>query len=684
MNIYKGEETPMKNIPIDGVRNFALMGHTGSGKTALVDSILFKLGTIDRQGSPDNTDWTDEEKSRQISIWAKPFDGVYTAASGKERRLVMIDTPGFADFIGQMMAAARVTDAALITVDASSGIQVGTQRAWKACEKRNLPRGIAITCLDKEDTDFNATLELIQSHWGKDRCVPIVLPTTDGKAVDVLNTKDDEIPADLQDPIKEIKDHLIELAAETDDMLMEKYFEGEELTAEEFSDGLRKSVHNAKFIPVFATSVKTDMGIKETMDSISRLFPSPHDYPVSCAEGNKISADESEPFSGLVWRCANDPFVGQMNFIRVFSGVLKPGMEIYNASKETKEKVGNILYVNGKKTTEVAEAKAGDIVALPKLKNTGLNDSLCAVGSNIKFEPIVFPSPVTAYAVSPKKKGDEDKIGMALTRAAAEDPAIQINRNVETHELVLWGMGDMHLEVTLERIKNRSNVEIVHTTPKVAYKETVTSTGEGHYKHKKQSGGRGQYGECYVRVCPRDPSDEEWFVNNIVGGAIPSNFIPACEKGFHEGLEKGPLVGAQVINVKITLYDGSYHEVDSSEVAFKIAASRALHQAIEQAKPVLLEPIMNVKVYVPDQFMGDINGLLNTKRGRILGMEPEDGLQLITADVPQAELFKFCSELRSITGGKGTFEMEFSRYEQVPSNIAQKIIEAARAEKEES
>jgi elongation factor G len=677
----------MKNIPIDNVRNFALMGHTGSGKTSLVDSILFKLGQVDRVGSPENgtsvADWTDEEKAHKISIWAKPFDGVYTAASRKVRRLVMTDTPGFADFIGQMVAAAEITDAALITVDASSGIQVGTQRAWKACQKRNLPRGIAITCLDKDDTDFDETLMEIKQQWGEDRCVAMVLPTGDGKAIDILNTPKEQVPDHLKDRVKAIKDHLIELAAETDDSLMEKYFEGEELTADEFSEGLRKSVHDAHLIPVFATSVKADMGVKETMDSISRLFPSPHDYPVSCAEGNQISAEEDQPFSAQVWRCYNDAFIGQLTFIRIYSGVLKPGMEIYNPTKNQKEKVSTILYVDGKKTTEAQEAKAGDIVALTKLKHTYLNDSLCSLGSEIQFEPIVFPAPVTAYAVEPKNKVDADKIGQALHRATDEDPSTKLVHDSETHELVLWGMGDMHLDVTLEHIRNRSNVEMTHHTPKVAYMETITGSGEGHYKHRKQSGGRGQYGECYIRIRPKDPAEEEWFVNKLVGGSIPGNFVPACEKGFVEGLTNGPLVGSQVINVQVELYDGSYHDVDSSEVAFKIASSRALHEAIEKSNPVLLEPIMSVKVIVPEQFMGDISGLLNTKRGRILGMGPEDGLQAITADVPQAELFKFCSELRSITSGQGSFEMEFSRHEQVPANLASKIITEAKAAKEE-
>ncbi|MDZ8117767.1 elongation factor G [Pontiella agarivorans] len=677
----------MKNIPIDNVRNFALMGHTGSGKTSLIDSILFKLGQVDRVGSPENgtsvADWTEEEKTHGMTIWAKPFDGVYTAASRKIRRLVMIDTPGFADFIGHKICAAEITDAALITIDAAAGIQVGTQRAWKSAEKRNLPRGIAITCLDKDDTSFDDMLMEIKERWGDERCIPMVLPTSDGKAVDILNTPFSEIPDELKERVKSIKDHLIELAAETDDALIEKYFNGEELSADEFSEGLRKSVHDAHLIPVFATSVKADMGVKETMDSISRLFPSPHDYPVSCAEGNEISADEDQPFSAQIWRCFNDPFVGQMTFIRIYSGVLKPGMEVYNPVKDQKEKISAILYVDGKKTTEAQEAKAGDIVALTKLKNTFLNDSLCAVGSSIKFEPIVFPSPVTAYAVEPKNKADADKIGQALHRATDEDPSIRLEHNTETHELVLWGMGDMHLEVTLEHIKNRSNVDMTHHTPKVAYKETITGSGEGHYKHKKQSGGRGQYGECYIRIRPKSEEEPKWFLNKIVGGAIPGGFIPACEKGFVEGLQNGPLVGSKVINVQVELYDGSYHDVDSSEVAFKIAGSKALHEAIEKSSPVLLEPIMTVKVVVPDQFMGDISGLLNTKRGRILGMGPEDGLQVINADVPQAEMFRFCSELRSLTSGQGSFEMDFARYEQVPAHLASKVISDAKAAKEE-
>ncbi|MBM4152455.1 MAG: elongation factor G [Kiritimatiellaceae bacterium] len=676
----------MKGIPISGVRNFALMGHTGSGKTSLLDVMLYILGTNERVGSVDEknsmADWTPEEQEHEISIWAKPFDGVYTAASGKQRRFVIIDTPGYADFIGQLIATAEITDAGLIVVDAISGIQVGTNRAWKVCEKRNLPRGIVITGLDKPEASFEKTLETIKAMWGDSRCVPVVLPTPDGKAeVDILNTPTDAVPANMADAVKAIRDHLIELAAETDDKMMEKYFNGEELSADEFSEGIRKSVHDAHLIPVFACSSKTKIGVKETMDSISRLFPSPEDYPVKCADGHEVATGENEPFAGLVWRSVNDAFTGQLSFVRVYRGSLKPNSEVLNSTKDEKERIGSILYINGKKATDCLEAKAGDIIALPKLKNTFLNDTLCSPAEKITFKEIEFPHPVMAYAVEPKTKGDEDKIGTVLHRAADEDPSIRVERNTETRETLLWGMGDMHLDVTLEHIKNRNKVDITHHTPKVAYRETITATGEGHYKHKKQSGGRGQYGECFVRVHPRAPGDEEWFANKLVGGSIPSNFVPACQKGFLEGMSKGPLVGAEVSNLKVELYDGSYHDVDSSEVAFKIAGSRALHEAIEKARPVLLEPIMTLTITVPDEYMGDITGVLNTKRGRILGMGMEEGLQVITSEIPQVETFKFCSELRSITGGRGSFELTFARYEQVAANIAQKIIAAAQKDK---
>lgn len=676
----------MKDIAIANVRNFALMGHTGAGKTVLVDAILFKMGVNDRFGSTADgssmADWTDEEKERKITIWAKPFDGVYESTGGQKYDIVMLDTPGYADFYGQVVGASTITDAGLIVVDATGGIQIGTNRAWRRCETLGLPRGIVITGLDKENASFDASLKAIQALWGP-RCIPVVIPSRDGKkVVDVLAPAG--APADMVDEVEALKNSLIESAAESDDKLIEKYLGGEALTPDEVAAGLRKAVADCKLVPVFAAVAKNDMGVIELVDNIGRLFPSPMDRVVKDATGNVVDVSTTAPFSGMVWRVINDPFVGQLSFVRIYSGTLKADSEIHNATKDTKERIGALYFLNGKKTETIPEAEAGDIVALAKLKNTALNDTLCAHGKSFKFTPIVFPNPTASYAVAPKTQGDEDKLGTGIHRIADDDPTIRVERNTETKELIISGMGEVHLDVTLGRMKKRSNVEIVLSTPKVPYKETVTGLGEGHYKHKKQSGGRGQYGEVYLRVAPLKTSETEWFEDALVGTAVPRNFLPAIEKGLLEGLAKGAIAGYPVINTKVAVYDGSSHDVDSSEIAFKIAASRAFADGMSKAHPVLLEPIMTVKVIVPDQYMGDITGDMNHRRGRILGIGNEDGMQVITAEVPQAEMFRYSSELRSMTGGRGSFEMEMNRYDIVPSNIAQKVVaEAQKHRKEE-
>lgn len=676
----------MKNVAIADVRNFVLVGHTGSGKTTLVDALLFKLGVNDRLGSVDDdssmADWTDEEKSRRISIAAKPFDGQYKTQGGKTTRMVFMDTPGYADFFGQVVAASAVADAALLVIDATSGIQVGTNRAWRRCEELGLPRGIVISGIDKENADFSGTLKAIQDVWGANRCVPVALPSKDKSSVtDVLASSD--VPDDLSEEVETIKSRLVESAAETDDALIEKYLGGESLTAEEISDGLKGAVNSGGLVPVFALCAKSDVGVNELLDGISRLFPSPEERAKKDKDGEEIDPAASAPFAGLVWRSVNDPFVGQLTFVRVAGGTVTSDSELTNVANGQKERIGALYFVRGKKQETVPEAQAGDIVAMAKLKHTALNDSLCGPGSSQQLPEIEFPNPVMAYAVEPKTQADEDKLGSGLQRVCAEDPTLNVKKTSETHELILSGMGDVHLDVAVKRLKGRSNVEVVLSTPKVAYKETITSDGEGHYKHKKQSGGRGQYGEVYLRVEPRDPEDGEWFVNKIVGGAIPSGFIPAVEKGLKEGLTKGAVAGYPVTNVRVTIYDGSYHDVDSSEIAFKIAGARALGEALGQARPVLLEPIMQMKVMIPEQFMGDVTGDLNHKRGRILGMGADGGMQVITADVPQAEMFQYCSQLRSITGGRGSFEMEFSRYQAVPANVAQKVVADAQKAKED-
>ena len=672
----------MKDIPIADVRNFVLVGHTGSGKTALVDSVLYKLGVNDRLGNPgDGTsmvDWTDEEKNHKISMWAKPFDAVWRPKGGRALRLVMIDTPGYADFYGQVVAATQVADAALITVDATAGVQVGTMRAWKRCEVLGLPRAIAITGLDKENADLEATVTALQDLWGS-RCELVTYPSDDKKSMmDALMASGDRAT--------EIRARLTDVAAESSDVLIEKVLNGETLTAEELSSGLRASVTQLKFIPIFSVMARQSVGLEELMTGFARLMPSPLDRCAKNAEGQDVNPAADAPLVAQVWRSINDSF-GQLTLARIWGGTLKENSEVSNAMKDQKERVGTVYFLNGKKQETVSEAQAGDIVALAKLKATGLNDTLCTSGKTIKMAPIVFPKPVVSFAVTPKNQSDDDKLGQGLHRVADDDPTIHVQRNDETHEVIISGIGDMQITAAMERMKTRSKVEVLLHTPKVAYKETVTAKGEGHHKHKKQSGGRGQYGEVYLRIEPMKGGTEDWFVDGIVGTSIPRNFLPAIEKGLVDGMTRGALAGYPVVNTMVTVYDGSSHDVDSSEIAFKIAARTAFKDGMTKAKPVLLEPIMTIRVAIPGDFMGDCTGDLNHKRGRILGMESEDGMQVIVAEVPQSEVFKYSSELRSMTGGRGSFSLEFNRYDIVPSNVAQKIIaEAAKhkhAEEEE-
>lgn len=666
----------MNPLPVSNTRNVVVLGHTGSGKTTLIDAILFKTGHNDRLGLVSNgssmADWTDEERDRNISIWAKPFHVSYATSEGQSLDLTLIDTPGYLDLYGQAVAAASVADAAIIAVDAAAGIQVGSIRAWRLCESLNLPRAVAITGLDKENTDFEKTCSALQSAWGK-MCVPVELPTLDRHAIIDILAKDrvpDELAADAEKAMRVLEED----AAEEDDALLNKYLSGEHLSREELTAGLRVAFKRSHIVPVFEVEALQGIGVSALLDEVFRLFPSPLDREWRNAAGQKINPDANAPFCGLVWRAVNDPFMGQMQFLRVMGGTLTADADVHNITKNQKERIGSLHRLNGKKDETVASATAGQIVALAKLKSTGINDTLCAAGSGIAQTPIHFPQPVMSVAVVPKTAGDDDKVGIGLHRIVEEDSTLRLERNPETHELILSGMGDIHLDIAVSRMKKRSNVDVELKIPKVAYKETVTGRGEGHYKHKKQSGGRGQYGEVYLRVSARDPSDDEWFVNDIVGGAIPKNFMPAVEKGVLEGLHRGVLAGFPIINAKVRVFDGTYHDVDSSEVSFKIAGSRALSDGASKAKPVLLEPIMNVRITFPEQYMGDITGDLNHRRGRILGIETESGMQVITADVPQAEIFRYAAELRSITQGQGVFEATFNRYDMVPAHISQKII----------
>ncbi len=672
----------MKDVPIADIRNLVLMGHNGSGKTTLTDALLFKLGVNDRLGAVDNAssmaDVTEEEHSRKLTLYARPFTGSWNKGKDRQKGLVFFDTPGYADFFGQVIAATHAADAGLIVLDANAGVPVGALRSWKLCESYALPRGIVITGLDRENADFDRTLEAIRAAWG-DVCVPVMRPMPDLSAINFVLADDCE--ADAQSA--EFRNRLTELAAETDDVLIEKFLNGEALTPVELNTGLRKAVAARGLVPVFCCLPLRGIGITEFLEALDRLFPSPQDCPRQNQEGAAIAPEPDQPFVGQVWRVQSDPFIGHLAMVRVLAGTLNSDSEVFNASQGQKERIGNLVELNGKKQTPVTVACAGDIVAIPKLKHTALGDVLCAMGHSVSLRPIRFPKPVVTMAVFAKAQADEDKLGTALSRLTDEDPTLATKRSADTGEQLLSGMGDVHLEVAVEQMRSRSHAHVVLHVPRIPYKETITATGEGHYKHKKQSGGRGQYGEVYLRVEPRAPDDEAWFANAIVGGVIPGNFVPAVQKGVAEGLQRGAMAGFPVINVRATVYDGSYHDVDSSEIAFKIAGSRAFRDAMSKAKPVLLEPIMTVRITIPEQSMGDISGDISHKRGHIVGMEAEDGMQVITAEAPLSELSSYSAELRSMTSGRGQFELEFNRYDIVPSNVAQKVVAEATKEKED-
>ncbi len=670
----------MKNIPVTAVRCFAILGHSGCGKTTLTDALLFKLGANDRLGLVSNgtsmADWTDTEKNRKITIDTKPFNGVFKAKDGAQSLMVFCDTPGYMDFYGRVIAATAASDSALIVVDATASIQIGTRKAWQRANELSLPRGVVMTGLDRENADFAKVLATMQETWGK-KCIPVTLPKAGGGVVDVLNSKEDT------PEIKAAMSSLMELAAETNDALLEKYLGGEALTPAELATGLKKAVLAGSLVPVFACAPLKGSGIAELLEGMIALMPSPVERKAKDAEGKEIDPSPTAPLMGFVWRTVNDPYVGQLSLVRILGGTIRSDSEVQNINHGEKERIVGLLTMNGKQQAAVTEAGAGEIVALAKLKKTKLSDTLGAGGAKVACKPMIFPAPLMSCAVRGKTRADEDKISMALTRIAEDDPTIKVERNAETHEQLIDGLGDVHLDIAVEQMKARSNVEVVLSQPKIPYRETVTVLAEGHHKHKKQTGGRGQFGEVYLRIQPRKAGDEDWFVNDTFGGSIPGNFIPAIQKGLVEGMVKGTVAGYPVTDVKVSVYDGSYHEVDSSEIAFKIAAAKAFKDAMSKARPVLLEPVMTVKITIPDCFMGDVSGDLSQRRGRIMDVGAGEGLQVITAEAPLAELLKYTAELRSMTSGQGTFEMSHNRYDIVPSNVTQKIVAAADKHVEE-
>lgn len=666
------------------VRTVAVVGHASSGKTSLIDAALFIAKAVTSHGRVANgtstADCLPDEIERKITIHAKPFH-----CHWQQHQIILLDTPGFADFYGETIAAVRAADAAIVVVDGVTGVEVGARRIWKLLDTMQKPRLVFVSKLDKENSDFFRCVEQIRGAFGKN-CIPFELPVgTEAGFSKVLNlrtTPEADVPAELRDQFHKAHESLEEAAAEQDDKLLEEFLGGQALTLDEITQGTHLGVARGTTVPIYCGCADKEIGVRNLFEGVTALLPSPADRgPVTTEDGGSVEPKADAPFSGFVFKATVDPYAGHLAYVRVLSGTLRADIDVINATRGGKERVPHLMRLQGKTSTIVAEAGPGEIVALAKLKDTHINNTLCDAARRVTFPPIKFPQPVMSFAVHPHTQKDEEKISMALHRLLEEDPTFHMARNPNTRELIISGMGDMHLAVVVDNMKKKLGVNVDLSTPKVDYKETITAKADGHYKHKKQSGGHGQYGEAYVRIEPRERGAGFEFASEVVGGAIPRNFIPAVEKGCIEGMQAGTVAGYPVVDVRAVVYDGSYHDVDSNEISFKIAGLHAFKEAMQKARPVLLEPIMTVTVYVTDQYMGDITGDLNHRRGRILTVEPADGMQAIKAQVPQAEVFKYASELRSMTSGRGSFEMEFSHYEQVPQHIAQKVVTEAQAAK---
>lgn len=676
--------TPMPNA--QDIRNVILVSHAGAGKTSLGEVILYNTGATTRLGKVEEgnttSDYSKDEIERKISINTSLLQARF-----QNKLINLIDTPGYADFIGELISALKAADCAMLLVNAIGGVEVGTEKGWNFLNESNLPRLIFINKLDKENSNFFKTLDAVRDRLSK-KCAVISFPVgkeTSFKGVVNLITLDglDNLNDEEKEKAKKYRENLIEFIAEGDDKLLEKYLESGELSPEEIGSGLRNSVVNGNLILVYCGSALNNIGVKELTEGIIKYLPSPADRPPREGKDSKGEVAQrkpgpNEPFSAQVFKTILDPYVGQLTIFRIFSGKLSSNTSFYNVSKSTRERIGQIYHIQGKEQKAVESVAAGDIAAVTKLKNTETGDSLCDEKAQIKFDEIVFPEPALSRSVKPKSRSDEEKISTSLQKMSSENPTFKVTRDTQTKELIASGVGDLHIETMINRIKDRFNVSVELGTPKVAYKETIKKTAKVQGKYKKQSGGRGQYGDVWIDIeaLPRGGGFE--FVNKIVGGAIPRNYIPAVEKGVKQAMSEGVLASYPLVDMRVTLYDGSYHEVDSSDIAFQIAGAMALRKAALEASPVLLEPIMDVEITVPDEFMGEITGNINARRGRIMGM----GIQTIQAQVPLAEMFKYATELRSMTGGRGSYTMKFSHYEEVPAKIANTIISQAKAAKE--
>ena len=691
----------MASYQTKDIRNLALLGHGSEGKTTLMEALLFAAGVTDRQGKVEDgatvTDFEPEEIRRGISISAAiaPIDW-------SQKMINVIDVPGYFDFIGEMMGPLRVVETAAIVLGAVGGISVGTEKAWQYATQNNVGKMFIINQMDRDHADFMKVEGQLREKFGNS-VVPILLPIGNGPdfkgVVNVLENKAYEgagkkikeipVPADMSDEIADALDQITEAAAAADDELMMKYLEGEALTHEEILEGFKVGMFTGMISPVIPCSALTGVGVGKLLDVMADFLPSPK-RAVYTGKNPKNGEEETRecnndaPFSAFVYKTIADPFVGKLSLFKVMSGSLTASTPVYNANTEKAEKVGGIYVLRGKKQINATQLNAGDMGALAKLQFTSTGDTLCDQSKPIQYPPINFPIPCISKAVFASKQGEEDKVFSGLARLMEEDPSIKIEKNTETTETILSGQGELHLDVVRNKLSSKFGAKADLTDPTIPYRETIKKTVKAQGRHKKQSGGHGQFGDVWIEFSPIGDTNQDFeFVDAVVGGVVPRNFIPSVEKGLRENLGRGVLAGYPIVGLRAKLYDGSYHAVDSSEMAFKTAARIAYKKGCMEASPALLEPIMHVEVLIPDEYMGDIMGDMNKRRGRILGMNQVDGLQQLVAEAPQAEMFKYATDLRSMTQARGSFTMTFERYEEVPANVAQKIIENAKREDED-
>jgi elongation factor G len=685
-----------REYPLERTRNIGIMAHIDAGKTTTTERILYYTGVTHRIGEVDEgtttMDWMEQERERGITITSAA-----TTCFWRNHRINIIDTPGHVDFTIEVERSLRVLDGAVAVFDSVQGVEPQSETVWRQADRYNVPRIAFMNKMDRTGADFFASVQSMVDRLGT-RPVPIQIPIGKEGAfrgpVDLITMKGiffddetlgakfiiDEIPEDLRATAQEYRDKMIEALADVDDAIMEKFLSGEAVSAEEIKKALRKGTLAMKIVPVLCGASFKNKGVQLLIDAVVDFLPSPLDVPpvkgVDPKTGGEVirRVSDDEPFSALAFKIMTDPFVGQLTYFRVYSGVLHSGSYIYNSTKDTKERIGRILKMHANKREEIKDVYAGDIAAAVGLKNSTTGDTLCDENHPILLEVMKFPEPVISMAIEPKTKADQEKLGLSLQKLGQEDPSLRISTDEETLQTIISGMGELHLEIIVDRLKREFKVETNVGKPQVAYRETIQTRAEAEGKYIRQSGGRGQYGHVWLTVEPQEPGKGFEFVNKIVGGAVPKEYIPAVEKGVREAMTSGVVAGYPMVDLRVALTDGSYHEVDSSEMAFKIAASMGFKEASKRANPALLEPIMDLEVIVPEEYMGDVIGNLSSKRGKILGMKMRGGAQVISAQVPLAEMFGYATDLRSMTQGRGVFTMQFAHYDVVPKNISDEII----------